>query len=217
MRIPHSLRVPAALFGLCLCLPLLVASRPQDAQDASVADAARRARDKKKNSSTKSAKVITDDDLDHRSFEPGQQGLTVDAPPKLETAPPSPQAVAAAEASDKAAEPASQKEAAEQDAEIAKLKLQVTQGEKDVDLLGRQLALDQDSYYTNPNYAGDAAGKAKLDSEKQQISDKQQEVDKLKARLAALEELKSHRKPAQAKPSAAQAQTETAPSAPPQP
>jgi hypothetical protein len=61
----------------------------------------------------------------------------------------------------------------------------------------------------------ETAGKAKLDSEKQQINDKQQEIERLKTRLAALEELKSHRKPnrTQAPPPA---QTEKPPSAPPQ-
>jgi hypothetical protein len=201
---------------MCLCLPLLAASRPQDAQSESVADAARRTRDKKKSSSTKSAKVITDDDLAGRNFQPGQEGLNVGAIPKLETGPPSAQAVAAAEASDKAAEQADLKEAAEQDAKIDKLKLQVKQAESDVDLARRELSLDQDSYLTNPNHGQDTAGKAKLDSEKQQINDKEQEVERLKTRLAALEELKSHRKPARTQ-AAPQPQTENPPSAPPQP
>src|SRR3984893_19129911 len=104
MRITHSLRIPATLLGMCLGLRLLATSRPQDAQDASVADAARRARDKKKSPATKSAKVITDDDLDRRNFVPAQEALNVGATPKLETAPHSPQAVAAAEAPDEAAQ-----------------------------------------------------------------------------------------------------------------
>jgi hypothetical protein len=215
MRITHSLRISAALLGICLCLPLLAASRPQDAQSESVADAARRAREKKKSSSTKSAKVITDDDLAGRNFQPGQEGLNVGATPKLETEPPSAQAVAAAEASD-AAEQADLKEAAEQDAKIDKLKLQVKQAESDLDLARRELSLDQDSYFSNSSYSQDAAGKAKLDSEKRQINDKEQEVERLKTRLAALEELKSHRKPARTQ-AAPQPQEETPPSAPPQP
>jgi hypothetical protein len=216
MRITHSVRISAALLGMCLCLPLLAASRPQDAQSGSVADAARRARDKKKSSSTKSAKVITDDDLAGRNLQPGQEGLNVGASPKLETEPPSAQAVAAAEASDKASEQADQKDAAEQDAKIDKLKLQVKQAESDLDLARRELSLDQDSYFANPSYSQDTAGKAKLDSEKQQINDKEQELERLKASLAALEELKSHRKPARTQ-AAPQPQTETPPSAPPQP
>jgi hypothetical protein len=61
----------------------------------------------------------------------------------------------------------------------------------------------------------DTAGKAKLDSEKQQINDKQQEIERLKTRLAALEELKIHRKSNRTQ-AAPPPQTEKPPSAPPQ-
>ena len=64
-------------------------SQEQSAADAqsqspSIADAARRSREQAKNA-TKASKVITDDDLDRTKVKPGQQGLTVDAPAKLET------------------------------------------------------------------------------------------------------------------------------------
>src|SRR5712692_1086230 len=221
MRLFSPLRVIAALLGAGVCLPVATLAQAQDAQaqqsaspSSSVADAARRARDQKKNSA-KSSKVITDDDLDRHEFKPGQAGFNVMAPPQLETEPPSAVAIAAAEAADKASEEEA-KEAAAQDADIARLKLQITQGEKDLDVLRRQLALDQDSYFSKPDSAHDTAGKSNLDSEKQQINDRQEEVERLKTRLAALEELKSHRKPARKK-AAPPPQTENPPSAPPQP
>ncbi len=221
MRLFSPLRVIAALLGAGVCLPVATLAQAQDAQaqqsaspSSSVADAARRARDQKKNSA-KSSKVITDDDLDRHEFKPGQAGFNVMAPPQLETEPPSAVAIAAAEAADKASEEEA-KEAAAQDADIARLKLQITQGEKDLDVLRRQLALDQDSYFSKPDYAHDTAGKSNLDSEKQQINDRQEEVERLKTRLAALQELKSHRKPARKK-AAPPPQTENPPSAPPQP
>src|SRR5260370_20025071 len=132
MYLFSSPRIIATLIGAVISLPVAALVQAQDAQsqqsasqDSSVADAARRNRDKKKSPSNppKSAKVITDDDLDRRHFSPGQEGLNVGSPAKLETEPPSPQAVAAAEASDKA-EQGSVKEAGEQDAEIAMLKEQ---------------------------------------------------------------------------------------------
>src|SRR2546423_1609391 len=89
------------------------------------------------------------------------------------------------------------KKAADDDAEAARLKAQVAEAEKQLDLLQREYALDSDAYYSKTNYASDTAGKAKLDGEKQQISDKQQELDRLKMRLAAVQELQSRRKPAQ--------------------
>ena len=190
MRLFSPLRVIAALLGAGVCLPVATLAQAQDAQaqqsaspSSSVADAARRARDQKKNSA-KSSKVITDDDLDRHEFKPGQAGFNVMAPPQLETEPPSAVAIAAAEAADKASEEEA-KEAAAQDADIARLKLQITQGEKDLDVLRRQLALDQDSYFSKPDYAHDTAGKSNLDSEKQQINDRQEEVERLRYQLAS--------------------------------
>ncbi len=182
-------------------------SEQDQSQTESVAEAARKARDKKK-AATKSPKVITDDDLDKSIFKPGE--LNIVGAPQLETEPPSEAAVAQAVATDEAAE----KEAAKEDAQIARLKLQLTQAEKGLDLAQRELALDQDAYFSKPDYANDTAGKAKLDSEKQQISDQQQEIEKLKTRLAALEELKSHRK-APTRQAAPAAQSEK-PATPPQ-
>jgi hypothetical protein len=224
MRLFSSLRLITALLSAGISLPIGAWAQSQDAQsqqstsqDSSVADAARRNRDKKKNSSNspKPSKVISDDDLDRRNFRPGQEGLNVGSAPRLETEPPSPQAVAAEEASDKAAEQKDLKEAADQDSEITRLKLQITQSEKDLDLLRRQLSLDQDTYFSNPDYAHDASGKASLDTEKQQINDKQQEIERLKIRLAAVEELKSHRK-ATRRQAAPAPQTEKPPNTPPQ-
>jgi hypothetical protein len=222
MRLFSPLRVITALLGACLCLPTATPAQSQDAQaqqsasqNSSVADAARRNRDQKKNAA-KSSKVITDDDLDRHISKPSQGGFNVMAPPQLETEPPSAGAVAAAEAADKASDEGADKEAATQDADIAKVKLQIKQGEKDLDVLQRQLALDRDSYLSKPDYAHDTAGKSNLDNEKQQINDRQEAVERLKIRLAALEELKSHRKPARQK-AAPPAQTENPPSAPPQP
>jgi len=221
MRLFSPLPVIAALLGAGVCLPIATLAQSQDAQaqqsasqDSSVADAARRARDQKKNAA-KSSKVMTDDDLDRHEFKPGKGGFNVGAAPQLETVPPSPGAVAAAEAADNASDEEAQKGAAAQDADIAKLKVQITQGEKDLDVSRRQLALDQDSYLSNPDYAHDTAGKSNLDNEKQQINDRQEDVERLKTRLAALEELKSHRKPARKK-AAPPPQTENPPSAPPQ-
>ena len=212
----------AALLAVGVSLPIAARAQSQDAQsqqsgsqDSSVAEAARRSREKKKNPSNpaKSTKVITDDDLDKRNFQPGQEGLNVGSAPRLETQPPSAQAVAAAEAADSSTEQDA-KDAAEQDLQIAKLKSQIADAEKDLDLGKRQLALDQDSYFSNPDYSHDAAGKTKLEDEKQQIDSKQQEIERLKTKLAAQEELKSHRKPTRTQ--AAPPQTQTPPSAPPQ-
>jgi hypothetical protein len=217
MRTLSRSRMISALLGATVCIPIIALAQSQDTQSqqsSSVADAARQSREKKKNPSTssKSRKVITDDDLDRGNFQPGQEGLNVGGSPKLETGPPNAQAVAAAEGADSAADKDALREATEQDTEIARLKVQVTEAERDLDLARRQLTLDQDTYLANPDYAHNVGGKTKLAAEKQGIDDKQQDVDRLKTRLAASEELKGHRRPVRTQ-TAPPSQTETAPPA----
>jgi flagellar motility protein MotE (MotC chaperone) len=162
------------------------------AQSQSIAEAARRSRAAK--NSTKPSKVITDDDLDKENIKPGAQGLTVDAPAKLETQPPSPDAVADAAATPSAAPDPATVAAATDDPEITRLKDAIADAEKDADLARRDLALQQDTVYSNPDYQHDTAGKAKLAALQQQINDKQQDIDRLKTRLAALEELQKKKR-----------------------
>jgi hypothetical protein len=66
------------------------------------------------------------------------------------------------------------------------LKEKIKDAQSDLDLLQREYQLDQDSFYSSPDYAKNTSGKEKLDAMKQQITNKQQELDQLKARLAAL-------------------------------
>jgi hypothetical protein len=182
----RSTRVALTVF-LAACLgPAAALAQSSNEQQDSVADAAKRAREAKKNA-PKPVKIVTDEEIDAKKIQPGAEGLTVDSPPRLETEPPSPGAVAAAEAADQA-RPTSGVDAPKQGdtAEITREKEMLAQALKDLDLIKRGLALDQDTYYSNPDYVHDRAGKAKLDAEIQQLADKQQLVDDLKARLASL-------------------------------
>ena len=181
-----------------------------DAQSQSIADAARRSREQAKNA-TKTSKVITDDDLDKKRVTPGAQGLTVDAPAKLETQPPTAEAVAAAVTATSSSTAPATTPAPSDDPEIAKLKDSIAEAEKDADLLKRDLTLQQDTHFSNPDHEHDTAGKAKLDSLQQQIDTKQQNIDGLKTRLAAMQDL--HRTP----PPPAQPNQPAAPAVPSQP
>ena len=172
------------------------AQEPPPPENQSVADAARQAREAKKNAA-KASKVISDDDIDTKKVKPGAEGLNVGSQPKSDSQPPNPAAVSAAEAADQAA--GSVEKNAERkgdDPEIASAKAEVAEAAAQLDLLQRGLALDQDSYYSKPDYVNDKAGKSKLDAEQQQISDKQQEVDRRKARLAELQEARNRKKAA---------------------
>jgi hypothetical protein len=135
--------------------------------------------------------------LDVEHFKPRQEGLNLGAQARLKTEASSAGGIAAAEAADQAATSAnkasrakgkdSEEEAAE-DAEIAKLREQITEAEEHLKWQQRELALDQDTVYSNPNYTDFKTGKAKLDSELQRITERQQEIEGLKANLAVLQE-----------------------------
>lgn len=161
------------------------ASFAQSQDSESVADAARRAREQKK-PPAKPVKVLTDDDV-----KPAIPASADVAPATGASAP----AASTAAASDSTAaigvvtgnsSPAPDAKDQKDSKEVAELKAQIKQAKSDLDLQLRELSLDQDTFYSNTDYAHDTAGKAKLDEEKQQTNDKQQEVDRLVARLAAM-------------------------------
>ena len=197
--------ISVVLLTACLVLPCAAGAQPQDSQmqqDQSIADASRRSREQKKIAKRQS-RVITNDDMDMEYFKPGQEGL------KLNTEAPSAGAVAITEAADQAATSANKEsrpkgknseETAAEDVEIAKLKKLIAEAEEDLNLQQRELALDEDTVYSNPNYTDSKTGKAKLDSERQRINEKQQEIEGLKAHLAALQERRTHTVPAESVP-----------------
>src|SRR6266852_4024912 len=180
-RIPLRLALPVVLAAALL--PAAAFAQSQDTQ--SVAEAARQARAQKKNPE-KPAKVITDETLDVKK---GDVQSAVAEQPRMPGTPETP-AQPATGAANAAAQDS--KNASEDDKARAALKERVALKEKikgaqsDLDLLQREYRLDQESFYSSPDYAKNTSGKDKLDALKQQISDKQQELEQLKAKLAAL-------------------------------
>ena len=162
-------------------LPAAVFTQSQDTQ--SVAEAARRARAQKKNSE-KPTKVITDDTLEVKKGDVQSataEQLRIPGTPATPAQPASNAPSSAAQGEKKASDDEQRAK------DLAALKEQIKQGQSDLDLAKRELALQQDTYFSNVNYARDTAGKAKLDDLKQQVSDKQQELERLKARLTDLQ------------------------------
>src|SRR5882762_2865016 len=130
----------------------------------SVAEAARRAREKKKENA-KPVRTLTNDDLPAASAGDGATGTVTPTP--------------AAKGEDAVA-PAANDEGE---------KKQLAQLLSELDIMERKAVLDSDSYYSKTDYASDKEGKANLDAEAQQISDKKQSVDELKARVAELQDM----------------------------
>src|SRR5215813_14189935 len=160
-------------------VPLAFASVPkaQESQSSqSVAEAAARAREAKKKTSSKS-KVLTEDDLAGKAAKAGEPGA---ASPSGGAA-----ASPAAAGADASHAPAKVDAPKENDPEVVRLKAQLADAEQDLDLAKREAALANDSYYSNPDHARDTASKAKLDALQQQVNDKQKNVQDMKDRLAA--------------------------------
>ena len=143
----------------------------------SVPEAARRAREQKK-AAAKPAKVFTEDDVKPAEKPAAESTSTFGSQTPSPTGAPAPQAgsTGAPDAKDEKTLK-----------EIAFLKEQIKQAESDLDLLQRQLSLEQDTYLSKADYAHDTTGKAIVDTLKQQVTDKQQEVTRLKAHLAELQ------------------------------
>jgi hypothetical protein len=208
----------AAIFAAAV-LPLTTLAQSQDSPAPSVADAARRAREQKKGAVRQPAPVITDDTL--KPAAPAAQAANAPAPSREAAPAPSPApavqpaadssgAPDASAAPTPAGQPAPAAHAGDTDpkakdsAELATLKQQVADAQKDLELLHRELALQQDTYFSNPDHSHDLAGKAKLEAMLEQITDQRQAVDALKTQLAALQASSGTTAPA-------------APIAPPQP
>ena len=187
-----NLRLAVPLVLTATLLPGAAFVQSQDSQ--SVAEAARRARAQKK-STEKPPKVITDETLDVKKGD--VQNATAEQP-KIPGAPETQGQPAAGAANVQGGSPSGAsaaqppKNASEDDKVRAALKERVALKEKikeaqsDLDLQQREYKLDQESFYSNPDYSKNTSGKEKLDAMKQQIADKQQELDQVKARLAAL-------------------------------
>ncbi len=174
-----TLRLAVPLLAATL-LPSAAFAQSQDSQ--SVAEAARRARAQKKNTE-KSPKVITDETLDVKKGD--VQNATAEQPKIPGTPETSAQPAPGASAAQPPKNASDDKARAALKERVA-LKEKIKEAQSDLDLQQREYKLDEESFYSSPDYAKNTSGKEKLDAMKQQITDKQQELDQLKARLAAL-------------------------------
>jgi hypothetical protein len=129
--------------------------------------------------------VISGPNLDLKNFKSGYSGLDVNSPPLLQTQPQASARVAEVILEEKVASLKRALTIACESPENAGIQKKLDQAEQDLHFLQRQFALDQATYSSNPNYAQDTAGKAKLDAEQQQIQDLQSEMERLKGELTA--------------------------------
>lgn len=166
------------------------ASAQSQGDNASVADAARRAREQKR-ATHKPARTLTNDDVPAAPAQPAQP---VEAATGAAETPDADQAQASGESTAPAKAPPTVRpvgepdaKRAEREAALKRAKADLAEAQGQLDVLQRKAALDSDTFYSKTGYASDSEGKARLDAEAQQISDKKSQVDDLKAKVVALE------------------------------
>ena len=166
-------------------------SQGQGQGDDSVADAARRAREQKKNA--KPVRTLTNDDL------PPAPVAAAEAKPATapsdeteadqtdkEQGKAGEKSVKGVAAADEAAKEKRAAKRAELEAALKQAKANLEETEGELNVLQRKEALDNDSYYSKTDYRDDTAGKATLDQDAQDIGDKKGQVENIKSKIADL-------------------------------
>ena len=180
--------MPRAIFGavslILLAFPLCYGSPQQQ----SVAEAARIAREQKKNQQ-KPAKVFTDDDLAAMSDGVSVVGSAAPASKEGSAAKPGATQGKAGATEEKAAKPKEEKGEAHWRGRFAEARSKLRGAEKELDILQRELNLQQMQYYSDPNKAlRQQYDRKDINNARKAIDDKKKEVDQLKQDLSNLED-----------------------------
>jgi hypothetical protein len=130
--------------------------------------------------------VISNHDLDLQYFQPGNSGLYVGSPPLADSQPPAPARVTQVELEQWIGSLQKALRIVCEPPGAAEVQIQIDDLEQQLNLLQRQFALDQDTYYSQPDFAEDRAGKTQLDAELREIQSLQFEIDQLRQQLDAL-------------------------------
>lgn len=166
------------LLGLFFLAPALRAQQPEP----SVAEAARIARQLRKQQAAPHI-LWTNDNIPK---EPGT--ISIVGQPAAERAPsPSSDVSSPATAAPVAGAADAARKSAGLQGELQQARDQLASLRTDLNLLVRELSLDQKQFYGNPDYSRDSEGKARLDGEAARITLKSDEVKVAEARVAALE------------------------------
>lgn len=181
----------ALLLALCV-LPGTAAGQSEGPGqgDDSVAGAARRAREQKKNA--KPVRTLTNDDLPAAATAAEAKPATAPSDQMEADQAHQDQSKAGEKtekgtaATNEAAKERRAEKKARVEAALKQAKTDLAQTEGELNVLQRKEALDSDSYYSKTDYRDDTAGKATLDQDAQDISDKKAQVETIKSKIADL-------------------------------
>jgi len=168
---------PLGVVLMLLALPLFTGAQ----QRQSVAEASRKARQQKKGASQAPGKVFTNDNIDAVTGTINVVGITPEATP-------APDAAAKDEKADKEKDK-DKKDEAYWRKRFADARGRLKSAQHELDILQRELSLQQQQYYSDPNKAlRQQNDRSDINNQMKAINDKKQEVEKYKQALADLED-----------------------------
>ena len=184
MRLTRWLKTLALLPALCLAaLPVLARQQASGQQPTGdpVADAARKAREQQKKEA-KPKKVYTEDDLSRGRGGASDQSATSTGQQAPQSTPENAQATATGEANTTADEKKWRKR-------FGDLRDKITQSEKELDLLQRELDKAEVQYYPDPQKAlMEQNDRKEVNQKTAKIEAKKKEIEQLKQRFSDLED-----------------------------
>jgi predicted RNase H-like nuclease (RuvC/YqgF family) len=188
MRLTRWLKTLALLAALCLAaLPVLARRQASEQQPTGdpVADAARKAREQQKKEA-KPKKVYTEDDLSRGRGSASDQSATSTGQQAPQGASENAQAGATAEANAAAEDKNDEKKWRKR---FRDLREKITQSEKELDLLQRELDKAQVQYYPDPQKAlMEQNDRKEIDQKTAKIDAKKKEIEQLNQRFSDLED-----------------------------
>jgi len=128
-------------------------------------------------------KASSGGDVDMTNFKSGSSGLGLGSQALSQAQPLAPARVSAVVLEEKIASLKEALRVACDSPKNAGIQTRLYAAGKELKLLQQEYDLDRSSYYSKTNYAGDPAGKAKLDAQQQQIESLQSEIERLKDEL----------------------------------
>ena len=124
--------------------------------------------------------AISGADVDLTNFKAGSSGLAFGSPPLQQSQPQAPARIDEVVLEERVASLKEASRIACEPPKEAGIQKRLDSAEKALKLLQREFDLNQAAYYSKPGYAADAAGKASLDAQQQQIESLQSEIQRLK-------------------------------------
>ncbi|HEV8385613.1 MAG TPA: hypothetical protein VGQ11_12140 [Candidatus Acidoferrales bacterium] len=175
-------RIISALLGLLLAYPAVVAAQQTSQKNQELLEAARKAREAKKNA-PKAKYVFTNDNIPKSGTGVSVVGTTPPSPA------PSKAGAAAAAEEEKKSDEDKRKEEAEWRKKFAEARARLATAEKELDILQRELNLNQQQYYSDPNVAmREQYTRTDINKGRAAIDAKKIEIDQLKKTLETLED-----------------------------